>query len=396
MTEKVRLGIIGFGLATGPVVGPVEKGGFEVVGCADPDPITRGRFVERFSAPTYESAEELFASVQMDAVYIATPTRLHESLTLMAFEHGANVLVEKPITTSLDAAERMINAAQQAGRVLMVNHKRSADRDVIGMWELTKNGNLGKVRSVERWHFSDWFYRARAEDERDPEGGGVVLRQGAHEFDILRLLVPVAPVQMHAWIGNDFDPNRPGEGAYQAWLECGDGALVTSIYNGYDRFQSEEFTTGLLDANDIGVSRRRLANEASTPEAEHLFKREVGHPRAASFTSGVYGFTLMNCDGGDLRPSPGGGVYVYDETGRHEVFAQGPTGTEVIIDELYRAVALGEAPLHDGMWGLACLELCLGVRESAASGGFVKLTRQGAVDPAAAQRVFGDRELAPK
>ncbi|MGH9028930.1 MAG: Gfo/Idh/MocA family protein, partial [Acidimicrobiales bacterium] len=178
----VRLGIIGFGLATGQVVGPLTTGDrFEVVACGDPDPLSRSRFTERFGAPAFESAEQLFDGAELDAVYIATPTKLHEQLTEMAFSRGIHVLVEKPVATTMDAAERMIAAAQSAGRVFMVNHKHSADRDVLGMWQLTKDGGLGRVRAVHRWHYSDWFYRARGEDERDPEVGGVVLRQGAHE-----------------------------------------------------------------------------------------------------------------------------------------------------------------------------------------------------------------------
>ncbi len=393
MPAPVRLGIIGYGLATGPVVGPLEAGGrYEVVACADPDPLSRERFIERFGVSACLSAEELFDKAALDAVYIATPTRLHEPLTQLAFGNGIHVLVEKPIATSLDAAERMIAAAADAGLVLMVNHKHSADRDVLGMWQLTKAGGLGRVRAVHRWHFSDWFYRARAEDERDPAGGGVVLRQGAHEFDMLRLLLPSSPVRLTGSTG-DYDPDRPGEGAYHAFIECEDGTVVTSIYNGYDHFQSEEFTSGLLDPMDLGVARRRLAGEAPDARAEHDLKRNFGHPRPAGFTSGVYGFTLMNCDGGDLRPAPGGGVLLYDERGRRGLLAEGPTGTEVIVDELYHAITDKSPALHDGSWGIACLELCLAVRASAEGGGAVPLRHQGNVDPVLASRVLGERTM---
>ncbi|HVB04917.1 MAG TPA: Gfo/Idh/MocA family oxidoreductase [Acidimicrobiales bacterium] len=395
MAAPVRMGIIGFGLATGPVVGPLEAGGrYEVVGCADPDPLSRSRFVERFSAPAYESAAELFEKGDLDAVYIATPTRLHEELTQLAFVRGVHVLVEKPIATSIEAAERMIDAAASAGCVLMVNHKHSADRDVLGMWQLTKDSGLGRVRAVHRWHFSDWFYRPRAEDERDPEAGGVVLRQGAHEFDMLRLLLPSSPVRLHGTTG-DYDPERPGEGAYHAFIECEDGTVVTSIYNGYDHFQSEEFTSGLIEPTDIGVSRRRLKGEAHDATAEYDMKRNLGHPRGASFTSGVYGFTLMNCDEGDLRPAPRGAVLLYGEEGRRALYAEGPTGTEVIVDELYHAITDKAPALHDGSWGIACLELCLAIRASEQAGGPVKLTHQGSVDPELATRVLGDRVMTP-
>ncbi len=392
MAQIVKIAIIGFGLATDPVVGPLTTGDrYEIVACADPDPISRDKFTAQFNKPVFNTAEELFAGAEFDAVYIATPTRLHESLAIMAFDHGKHVLVEKPISTSLEAAERMVAAADKAGRVLMVNHKRSVDRNVIGMWQLTKNNGLGRVRAAHRWHYSAWFYRARAEDERDPAVGGVVLRQGAHEFDVLRLLLPSVPVKVRGVTG-DWDDEREGEGSFHAWVECGDGTIVTVIHNGYDYFQTEEFNSGLLNPDEIAVDRRRLAGESA--ESEHLFKRQFGHPRTPGFTSGVYGFTLMSCDDGDLRPAPDGALWLYDKNGRRGLRAEGLQGTAVIIDEFYRAITEGFPALHDGSWGLAVLELCLAIRESAKTGEAVTLSRQGAVDAEIAQRVLGDRVMA--
>ncbi len=391
MASPVKLGIVGFGLATSAVVGPISAGGrYQVVGCGDPDPLSRERFTERFGAPAYGDAAELLDRAAPDALYIATPTRLHEELALMAIASGVHVLVEKPISTSLDAAERMVTAADNAGLVLMVNHKHSADRDVLGMWQLTKDGGLGRVRAVHRWHYTDWFYRSRAEDERDPSVGGVVLRQGAHEFDMLRMLVPSVPASIRGWTG-DYDVTRPGEGAYHAFVECEDGTIVSSIHNGYDRFRTEEFLLGLIDPTIPGSSRRNLAGTSA--EDEHLMKRTVGHPRAEGAETGVYGMTLMSCDGGDLRTAPGGGVFLYDDRGRHELRAAGPVGTEVIVSEFHDAITNGVPPLHDGSWGLAVLELCLSIRESDAAGGEIKLRRQRGVDRAVASRIVGDRAM---
>jgi phthalate 4,5-cis-dihydrodiol dehydrogenase len=247
------------------------------------------------------------------------------------------------------------------------------------------------VRAVNRWQYSAWFYRTRAEDEREPSVGGIVLRQGAHEFDCLRMLLPSPPVRIHGWTG-DYDANRPGEGAYYAWLECADGTIASSIHNGYDHFLSDEFTVGLLPSEVIGSNHRGLTGLSA--EEEHLLKRTVGHARPEALQSRVFGFTLMSCEGADLRPSMGGGVYVYDERGRREFRASGQTGTSVIIQELYDAVTTGATALHDGSWGLAVLECCLGIRESAATHGDVELTRQGSVPRAVAQGILGDREMA--
>jgi hypothetical protein len=67
---------------------------------------------------------------------------------------------------------------------------------------------------------------------------------------------------------------------------------------------------------------------------------------------------------------------VYGADGRTRVTVDGPAGTDFVIDELHRALTTGAAPAHDGMWGLACLELCAAVREASRSGEFVTLAHQ--------------------
>lgn len=384
MTHPVRIGIIGFGLATDPVMGPLQRhGGYALVGCADVDPLSRARFESTFGGPAYDDARQLLEVEKPDVVYIATPTRLHEEAAVAAFELGIHVLVEKPIATTTAAALRMIDAAKRNGRTLMVNHKRSADREIVAMRLLISSGELGGVVSANRWHLSDWFYRARAAEELRPPHGGVVLRQGAHEFDILRAVLPSTPVRVRAWIG-DHDRARRGEGAYHAWIECADGTVATSLYSGYDRFPSEELSGALLPPDVVGASYRNLAENAPTAALEHDLKRTVGHPRAPARSSGPYGFTLVCCEGGDLRAAPGGRVLRYDHGGRREVSVTGVAGTGLIVEELYQAVVNGVAPMHDGAWGLACLELCLAVREAAEAGGnAVPLEHQQTVDVAA-------------
>jgi predicted dehydrogenase len=69
-------------------------------------------------APVAASAEELFEAV--DAVVVAAPTSAHERLTLEALGRGLHVLVEKPMATSLEEADRMLDAA--GDRVLGVGH----------------------------------------------------------------------------------------------------------------------------------------------------------------------------------------------------------------------------------------------------------------------------------
>lgn len=378
--------MVGLGQAFNGMAGAFGPDGpLELVAGADPDPFARRRFHETTGAAPSESLEQLLDRYAVEVVYIATPTALHESQCSAALERGVAVLVEKPIAPTLEAGRRMVNEAARRGTLLMVCHKRSVDRPILAMWRMISSGELGSVCWVHRWHFSDWHYRPRLAGELSPPAGGAVLRQGSHEFDIIRLLAGGSARQLLGFTG-DRDPGRPGEGSYVATVQFENEVVATSIYSGYDLFRSDELTFGLLEASMVGAARRSLgaATDEGSSEAEQ--KRERRRPARGEE---VYGFTLVGCEGGDLRAAPGGGIWVYGPAGRRRIEVAGPAGSRFIAEELRQAITEGHPPLHDGRWGLANLELCLAVRDSAREGGPVALTEQCALPAEPLERITG-------
>jgi phthalate 4,5-cis-dihydrodiol dehydrogenase len=393
--KKLRLGVVGFGAASRLMLDPLTTdGNCEVVAAADPDPVVRATFSEQWKAAACESAEELYENFDLDAVYIAAPTKFHEGYAVSALDHGIHVLVEKPMALTIESALAMIDAAKRNDRVLMECHKRSVDRPIATMWKLISGGLIGQPRVVHRLHYSSWFYRPRAEEERDPSAGGIVLRQGAHEFDIIRMLAQSAPTRVWGWTG-DYDVTRPGEGSYMAWVEFDDGTRATSTYSGYDHFDTTEFTSGPLESDEIGKTWRKIL-EAENGVDEGELKRRTIEPRSAGARRDdpLFGFTLVNGELGDLRPAPGNHVYLYGSAGRREFSLDGPAGTYLIAREFYEAIAENAPVVHSGAWGLAVLELCLAVRRSAASGGeSVPLVHQYDVPSSTIEAVIGKRDL---
>src|SRR5215218_5217608 len=105
-------------------------------------------------------------------------------------------------------------------------------------------GALVRLRMISGWYFNDWLYRPRLPAELDTAmGGGVVFRQGAHHFDITRLIGGGMLRSVRATTGV-WDPRRPTEGSYSAFLEFEGGATANLVYSGYDHFQSVELTGG--------------------------------------------------------------------------------------------------------------------------------------------------------
>ena len=97
----------------------VATGRAELVAAADADPELLAKYRDRFPGKTYESYEELLEKEDLTAVYIFASNRLSEDLTVMACERGLHCLVEKPMASTLDGAERMLAASGENGVCLL-------------------------------------------------------------------------------------------------------------------------------------------------------------------------------------------------------------------------------------------------------------------------------------
>ena len=374
-STPVRFGIIGVGAANAEMQAITRHPHLSITAAADHDPAARERFRERFpSAACYGTVEELCASADVDAVFIGTPTPLHTAHALLAIEGGKHVIVAKPMALTFEDAQRTVRAAERAGVFLMVGHTQGYEPVISKIREIIAGGSLGALRMINSWYYTDWLYRGRVPEELETaRGGGVVYRQGAHHFDVLRMIGGSEVRSVRAMTGA-WDASRPTEGSYAAFLDFEGGAAATVVFNGYDHFHSVElgFPIGeggqRVTGGGYAFARRALAEAGEAGEADLKRRRRSGELRRSSGDPkryhSFYGLTIVSCERGDIRQSPDG-LIIYDEQERREVtFDADRTGRDVMVDEMYRAIASGEPPLHDGRWGLATLEVCLAVLES--------------------------------
>ena len=98
------------------------------------------------------------------------------------------------------------------------------------------------------------------------------------------------------------------------------------------------------------------------------------------------GMVVVSCERGDMRHSQHG-VAIYDDEGLHDMdLTSGVSGNpagqrRAELEELHSALALGKPVFHDGRWGMATLEVCLAMMESARERREVQLNHQVAVSP---------------
>jgi len=391
MTDtRVRLGISGLGrgfmlllptLAAHPEI--------HLVAAADPRAEARQQFEHDFAGSSYDNLEALCQSDEVDAVYIASPHQYHRSQVELAARYRKHVLVEKPMALSLDDCQIMIDVMEAAGCWLMVGHSHSFDTPYLKTAELIHSGKYGMIRMIHAMNYTDFLYRPRRPEELDTNlGGGVVYSQAAHQVDIVRLLGGGLVTRVTAQTGS-WDSKRPTEGAYAALLMFANGAIATLTYSGYAHFDTDEFNNwqgelGQKRSSDEYGKARIALGMVNSPQEEAALKnrRAYGTGLGLSDTSlkGIghnhFGFVLASCDAADLRPKPSG-IEVYGND-RHSLIAlpEQDIPRREVIDEFVLAIQKGIPPIHSGLWGMATMEVCFAILESARTGQTVTLKHQ--------------------
>ena len=390
--RRLRLGVAGLGRAFTLMLPTLARHPrVRLVAAADPLAEARNRFHADFNARAYESIEALCADPDVEAIYVATPLQHHAAHVMTAAAAGKHVLVEKPMALSVDEASAMTQAAREAGVQLVVGHSHGFDAPIRRAREIVASGELGRVRMISALNFTDFLYRPRRPEELDTQrGGGVLFSQAAHQVDIVRLLggglVKTVRTAAGAW-----DPRRGTEGAYSALLTFEDESFASLTYSGYGHFDSDEFcewvgeTGREKDPGAYGQTRRALGlaagaeEEAAAKSARNYGGANYRDPSRESPWHEHFGLVIVSCERGDIRPTPKGVTVYGDESRRVEALAKPPVPRAEVLDELCDAALLGRAPLHDGRWGLATLEVCLAMLQSAREGGEARLRHQVAV-----------------
>jgi phthalate 4,5-cis-dihydrodiol dehydrogenase len=377
--KQIGVGLIGLGGAAGAMITKFAKNPrFRVAACADID----SEIIERVKkdypdAEMYTDAESLCQSKSVDLVYIATPNNWHTTHAQMALGSKKSVLIEKPMTIELDGAQAMVDLAKKNGVLLGVNVKHSFEPRVLKLRELARTGEFGQLRMINSWRFQDWLYRPRTKEELTPEpGGGILWRQGPHQFDIIRT-IGGGLVRSLRGSANVWDPARRVPGSHAAYLDFNDGALATAVYSGYDHYDTREMVTGSGPQNPekYGAARRELRDAPDGDWEERAARAErYGGDRNRGLevvASGpslgwvMGGPMLVSFDDADVRMSVGGlTVYGNDKISEIPLGVPGEDGRDGRLNSYYEALVNDKPLAADGSWGMATLEVLLAVDQS--------------------------------
>lgn len=96
----------------------------------------------------YLSVQDMLAKETLDVLYVATLPETHCELTLLAFRHGVHVVCEKPLASTVEESERMVQAAREAGKELVVMFENRFQPYYQKIREWIVSGRLGRVEAI--------------------------------------------------------------------------------------------------------------------------------------------------------------------------------------------------------------------------------------------------------
>lgn len=295
-------------------------------------------------AEFFDDHKAMLSQVEADVALILTSHPSHAEIAVDCFAASYHVLVEKPMAVQIRDADRMIHAAQRAGRKLGVCFQRRYMPSVIAAKHLIEHGRLGDIQYV---HMSASWTRPHVYFKDRPwrgtwsgEGGGVLINQGVHNLDTLCYLLGL-PRVVKAWVRTQLQPIETEDTAH-VMLQWDNGA--------YGSFH------------------------ASTAEAGPPTRFEIrGTHGYLVFTDYALEHIALESDVRDhLRES----TDPYGEPGQHieAVSLAGPVGDHVALyHDFTRAILSDSQPGVDGQSSRMPLELANAILYSAHSGQEVTL-----------------------
>jgi predicted dehydrogenase len=277
--EQLRVGVVGLGRA-----GRVHLNawravpGVHVAAVCDPlpDAVTTAR-AEGLLALT--DPGELFADGGLDAVSIAAPPAQHAPLAIAALERGLHVLCEKPLAIQGPAAMRMIQASARTGRQLLLATKFRHVPDVVAARGLVAGGAIGEPLAFEIDFSSRVDMTRRWNARRGIAGGGVIIDNGCHAFDIVAFLFGTVT----RVLATSLKPAQalPVEDSATIMVEVTRGLIGRIDLSWSLATQRETYVMihGTEGSIDIGwrQSRVRLRGRAPRPLAAGVYDKHASH-----------------------------------------------------------------------------------------------------------------------
>lgn len=191
----VRFAIVGYGMIAEAHASAIQSSGdAKLVAVADPAPEAQGAARERWGCSAFESVDRMLDEVKVDAACVCAPPALHRPLAERLLEAGVHVLCEKPIAVTAQDARAMVALAERRRLVLAVSSKFRFVPDLLEARRRIDAGTIGRPIHGEVTFCARILVAQRWNLRPELAGGGVVMDNGPHAYDVLTVVLGRPPI----------------------------------------------------------------------------------------------------------------------------------------------------------------------------------------------------------
>lgn len=320
INRKLRMGMVGGG--SDAFIGSIHRlaalmdGQIELVcGCFSVNPdisVSSGKSYFLPDNRVYKTYREMFdnevqlpAGERMDFVTIVTPNHAHFEPAMMALDKGFHVVIDKPVTFSLDEAKKLKAKINETGLILALTHTYSGYPAIKEARERIKRGELGEIRRIYTEYPQGWLSakveekgNAQASWRTDPKRSGKAGCMGdigTHAFHLTEYVSGLKATALCAEL-NVFVPGRQLDDDGAAFLRFQNGArgvlMATQVAAGEENaikiriygtkggmeWSQMEPNTLWMKWTDRPVEMIRTGQGYMSDAAKHNTRTPAGHP----------------------------------------------------------------------------------------------------------------------
>jgi predicted dehydrogenase len=147
---------------------------------------------------TYENCDRMADNKDIDAVYVALPNSMHAEYTIRSAKARKHVLCEKPMATSVEDSQAMIDACRKAGKKLMIAYRCQLEPANLSAIKMIREGRLGKIQAIES---ANGFNIKPGEWRLNKKlaGGGPLMDVGIYSLNACRYLTGEEPAELEGY-----------------------------------------------------------------------------------------------------------------------------------------------------------------------------------------------------
>ncbi len=280
--KDLRVGVVGVGyLGTFHAEKYASLPGVQLVGVADTDPARASRIAERLKTPAFSDFRQLIGRV--DAVSVVVPTEFHHRVAKPFLEKGIHVLLEKPVTATLEQADELIHLAAGNGVILQIGHIERFNPAVAAIRSMIKSPTYMAAERAAP-------FTPRCTDV------SVVLDLMIHDLDIVMDLAGSAPREVSA-AGASLITREVDAASARIVFENGSIADVSASRISEEKkrllrvFDGESLYLSDYQAQQVSVSRK------GGPAGNELVVQQLAVERRDTLADEIRAFVQSTVDG---------------------------------------------------------------------------------------------------